>query len=157
LDFPATESPAAPGEVFDVDAVSLYPAGTDAAPTATAPAATSGPAGAPITVRVTASDPDGDAVGSLVADLSSLPPGNDATFTPDPSNTSGSLTWTPDLADAGRSYPVTFTASNALSGSAVTIISVTRPNHPPLAALSVTPAAALAPRRVTADASAPTH
>ena len=156
LDFQVTDTPAAPGEVFDVDAVSIYLAGTDAAPTVTAPAATSGPAGAPITVRVTASDPDGDAVGSLVADLSSLPPGNDATFTPDPSNTSGSLTWTPDLADAGRSYPVTFTASNALSGSAVTIISVTRPNHPPLAALSVTPAAGVAPLGVTADASAST-
>ena len=156
LDFQVTDTPAAPGEVFDVDAVSIYLAGTDAAPTVTAPGATSGSAGTPITVRVTASDPDGDAIRSLVADLSSLPPGNDATFTPDPSNTSGSLTWTPDLADAGRSYSVTFTASNPLSGSAVTIISVTRPNHLPIAALSVTPPAGVAPLAVTADASAST-
>jgi len=73
-----------------------------------------------LTVDVTATDPDGDAITTLTA--SGVPVG--ATFTPGIGNTSGTLTWTPTVTQAG-SYTVTFTATNALSGSAITAITVT--------------------------------
>lgn len=47
-----------------------------------------------------------------------------ATFTANASNTSGTFDWVPSGGQAG-SYTVTFTASNALSGSATTSLSVT--------------------------------
>ena len=91
----------------------------DSAPAVTAPATASGAENAPLTVTATAADPDGQPVASFTA--SPLPAG--ATFTANASNTSGTLAWTPDFTQAG-SYAVTFTASNALSGSATTAITV---------------------------------
>jgi hypothetical protein len=80
----------------------------------------------PVTVNVTAADPDGNPITSLVADLSGLPAGNNAVFTVGAGNTSGTLTWTPTPADIRPTpYTVTFTAANALSGSAATAITVT--------------------------------
>ena len=49
-------------------------------------------------------------ISSLTADLSALPPGNDAVFTPGPGNTSGTLTWQPTAADQGD-FIVTFQAA----------------------------------------------
>jgi len=92
----------------------------DQAPVVTAPAARSIAEGQVLTVNVTAVDPDGDAITTLTA--SGVPSG--ATFTPGSGNTSGSLTWTPTFTQSG-SYTVTFTAANALSGSASTAITVT--------------------------------
>ncbi len=68
-------------------------------------------------IEVTARDRNGDAITSLTADVSGLPPGNDAQFTPNASNTGGALTWTPQPGQTG-SYNVIYTASNSLSGSA---------------------------------------
>src|SRR5262249_43711702 len=65
----------------------------------------------------------------LTADLSALPPGSNAVFTPGPGNASGTLSWTPTYADSGR-YAVTFTAANALLGAATTVISVADVYHP---------------------------
>lgn len=84
----------------------------------------------PATISVRVSDPDGDSVSSLTADLSALPPGNDAVFTVDESKTSGVLTWTPRYEDAGV-YTVTFMASNYGIGSATTTIEVENSDRPP--------------------------
>ncbi len=103
----------------------------DRAPTVAAPASTSGTQGAPISVAVTASDVDGDAIASLTANLSGLPAANTAVFTPNPSQTGGTLSWTPTLSDGPGPYTVTFTASNALSGSGATSITVAAADRAP--------------------------
>jgi len=84
-----------------------------------------------------------------------MPAGNNAVFTPGQGNTSGTLTWTPAVGDTGK-YGVTFTAANALSGSATTTITVTPPNQSPIAVLTATPATGNAPLTVVANASAST-
>ena len=48
-------------------------------------------------------------------------------FTPAEGNASGTLTWTPALGQSGT-YTVTFTASNGMSGSCGTQITVTAPS-----------------------------
>ena len=154
LDFQVIDDPGAPGEAFQVDAVSIVLAGADRPPLVAAPAA-QGAEGSRITMNVTAVDPDRHPIDRLTADLSALPPG-DAVFRVGPGNASGTLTWTPSFADGGRSYPVSFTASNTLTGARVTTISVANVNRPPRASLAVTPAAGPAPLTVTADASAST-
>jgi parallel beta-helix repeat protein len=106
----------------------------DAPPVVTAPASISGPEASMISVSVTASDPEGDALTSLTADLSALPPGNNASFTSGPGNTSGTLTWTPTYSDARTTpYHVVFTASNFLPGTAATDITVTNVDRAPSA------------------------
>lgn len=89
----------------------------DRPPVVTAPAAATVGCGSQLTVDVSASDADGDAIASLTASV--LPPG--ATFTPGAGNTSGTLSWTPDNTQKG-SFTVTFTAANQQSGSASTTI-----------------------------------
>jgi PKD repeat protein len=91
----------------------------DRAPAVTAPAAVSGFEGTPLTFTVSASDPDGDAVASL----SAAPLLAGSFFTAAPDNLSGAFAWTPDYTQAGT-YTVVFTASNALSGTASTVITV---------------------------------
>lgn len=100
----------------------------DRAPAVTAPAAVSVAEGSPLTVNVSAADPNGDAIASLTA--SGVPLG--ATFSAGPGNTAGTLSWIPTFSQAG-SYTVTFTASNLLSGSAQTAITVTNANRAPTA------------------------
>jgi hypothetical protein len=100
----------------------------DGAPVVSAPASVSVAEGDPLTVNVTASDPDGDAIASLTA--SGAPLG--ATFSAGAGNTTGTLQWTPSFSEAGT-YSVTFTASNLLSGSATTAIQVTGVNRAPTA------------------------
>jgi hypothetical protein len=85
---------------------------TDRAPVVTTPVTATVAEGQLLAVNFTVVDPDGDPISSLTA--TGVPPG--ATFTPGPSKTSGSLSWTPDFTQAG-SYNVTFTAGNAISGS----------------------------------------
>jgi PKD repeat protein len=102
---------------------------TDRPPVVTAPATATVAEGMPLTVNITASDPDNTTpITTLVA--SPLPFG--ATFSHNASNTSGTLLWTPDFTQAGV-YPIAFTASNALSGSATTVITVTNVNRAPVA------------------------
>ncbi len=99
----------------------------DRAPVVTVPATATGPENGPLTVDVTASDPDGELITSLTAP--GLPAG--ATFTPGAGNLTGSLSWTPAYDQAG-SYPVSFTASNALSGSAATTLTITNVDRAPV-------------------------
>ncbi len=79
-----------------------------------------------MTFSVSATDPDGEAIGSLAAP--GVPPG--ASFTPANDNRSGTFEWTPGFAQAG-SYSVTFTASNLSSGSATTMVTVNNINRSP--------------------------
>jgi hypothetical protein len=90
-------------------------------PVVTAPATATVPEAALLVVNVTATDPDGEAITNLTATGTAIAAG--ATFVKNASNTSGTLTWTPSFTQAG-SYAVTFTASNTLSGSATTDITV---------------------------------
>ena len=98
----------------------------DRAPVMTAPATASGLPGTLISFAVFASDPDGDAITSLTA--APLPSG--ATFSANGTNTSGTFQWTPPA--CGSSATVTFTAANALSGAATTVITAQCPDRAPI-------------------------
>ena len=95
----------------------------DGPPALSAPTVVYATPGIPVTVNVSASDPEGDAL-SLAADRSSFPPGNMPSFTTNGPNTSGTLTWTPTAADNGKAFGVTFRATNALWRTAPTLIQV---------------------------------
>jgi len=101
---------------------------TDRAPVVTAPPTVSGSEGTLVSFNVTAADPDGQAITSLTA--SALPFG--ATFVPDGTNTTGAFNWTPGFNQAGT-YPVTFSASNARTGTAATTITISNVNRAPVA------------------------
>lgn len=88
-------------------------------PAVTAPALVTGTEGTPMSFTVTAADPDQDAITNLTA--SGGPAA--AVFTPNGTFTSGTFNWTPTTSDAGE-YDVTFTATNAGTGSATTHITV---------------------------------
>src|SRR5258705_9907784 len=94
-------------------------AGSNQAPVVSAPALRDVTAGSNLNFTVSASDADGDAIASL--DVAGLPSG--ASFTQNASNTSAIFPRTPGAGDAGED-DATFTASNSLSGSAVTHIHV---------------------------------
>src|SRR5439155_12481567 len=108
----------------------------DRAPVVTAPATAGVVLGRALTVSVKASDPDQESITSLAA--AGLPTG--ATFTADPGDTTGTLNWTPAAGQEG-SYTVTFTAGNALSGSAPTAITVFAQPHPPVVTAPATASA----------------
>ena len=93
----------------------------DAAPVVTAPATRVACENALLTFTVGAVDPDGDAIAALTASGTAITAG--AAFTVGAGNTSGTLSWTPTFTSAG-SYTATFTAQNALTGSATTAILV---------------------------------
>jgi hypothetical protein len=109
-------------------ALSVF-SGGDRAPVVTAPATAAFQAGVPGSIVVSASDPDGNPISSLTS--SSSPATTGSTFTAGAGNTSGTFNWTPSFTQAGT-YTVTFTASNALSGSAATTISIGGVNRAPV-------------------------
>src|SRR6185503_12370284 len=96
-----------------------------------APSSVAGGEGTTIAVTVTASDPDGQPITSLTANLTGLPAGHGALFTTAPDNSSGTLTWTPTYTQAG-SYNVSFTASNTLSTTTNTAITVQNVDRAPV-------------------------
>ncbi|HTM01497.1 MAG TPA: putative Ig domain-containing protein [Candidatus Omnitrophota bacterium] len=86
-----------------------------------------------VTFTVSVSDPDGDPIASLDADLTALPAGA-ATFSKNAAHTSGTFAWSPQLQDVRDvPYPVVFTAANARTGTATTLITVRGQNHAPTA------------------------
>jgi len=90
--------------------------------------------GNPISFAITANDPDGPAISSLTASFAALPLGHNATFAANASNTGGTFSWTPTFQDARpTAYLVTFTATNVLSDTAGTKITVTNVNRGPSA------------------------
>jgi hypothetical protein len=133
LDMKILNTPVATGESFLVDDVEvlLLPSG-DRPPAIGAPEAITVAKDLPMTVSVVVADPDGDPIPTLAADLSGLPAGSNATFTPGTGNGTGILSWTPGAADVRTApYVVTFTASNtrnALASTAITVSGVVAPN-----------------------------
>jgi hypothetical protein len=92
----------------------------DRAPVLAAPASAAVEELGRVDVPVTASDPDGDAIAAITADVSALPAGNTATFTAGPGNASGTFSWSPTLGEAGE-YPVVFHATaNGATASGTT-------------------------------------
>jgi hypothetical protein len=73
----------------------------------------------PVVVDVQAAITGCGIISSLSADLSALPAGNDAVFTPAPGNLEGTLTWQPTAADGGD-FPVLFTATTGADPPAQT-------------------------------------
>jgi len=108
-------------------AINITIANTDRAPVVTAPATQTVAEGALLTFLVSAADPDGD---PTVLTVGEIPLG--ATYTPDPTLPRGTFAWTPTFESSG-SVSVAFTASNALSGTATTAITVLNQNRAPVA------------------------
>lgn len=129
IEFEIKSLATAAGEEFEVDDVAIIvvsDATADKAPIVSAPVTAAGAAGERITVKISAADPDGDALTWLGADFSHLPAGSNATFAPNTTSTGGTFTWTPSASDArAGGYRVMFTAANAMNGSAATTIFVT--------------------------------
>jgi len=84
-----------------------------------------------VSVTVHAEDIDGEPITSLTAGVSPSAVGSTPVFTPDPGGTTGTLTWTPGYDDAAN-YTVTFTAANALAGTASTAITVSNVDRAPI-------------------------
>ena len=61
-----------------------------------------------ITFTLSVSDPDGDPITGLTADLSALPAGHGATFVTNASRTQGTFTWTPTYNDSRLTPLVAF-------------------------------------------------
>lgn len=103
------------------------------APAVSAPASVSRSVGSTLIIPIAASDPDGDAITDLTADLSNLPPadvggGNPtASFSAEPGDHAGSLTWNLHPGDEGD-YRVRFSAFNTLAGCVLTRIHVAAAN-----------------------------
>jgi len=107
----------------------------DHPPVVKAPKTAAGSEGSVLAFSVSAGDPDGPSVATLAASFAGLPLGNNAAFVANGSNSAGTFTWTPTFMDARPTpYPVTFTATNVLSGAAMTKITVTNVNRAPHAA-----------------------
>src|ERR1044072_935670 len=77
---------------------------SDLAPVVTAPASAPATENAPFTLTVDVSDPDGQPINALTADLSGLPAGNNATFTVNAAKTQGTLAGKPTYFDAPGPY-----------------------------------------------------
>ena len=105
----------------------IGPPSSDQAPVVSAPASVITEEGGFFSFNVFATDPDGDPIASVTADP--LPPG--ALFFADSAHRSATFTWSPGFGDAGI-HTITFTASNALSGSATTTIDVADVNQAPV-------------------------
>src|SRR5207247_605383 len=98
----------------------------DRPPVVTAPAIATAVESTLRTINITASDPDGPAI----TELGPTGLAAEATFAPGSGNTTGTLSWTPSYSQAGV-YAVTFTASNSLSGTATTTITIANVDRPP--------------------------
>jgi hypothetical protein len=96
----------------------------DHAPIVVAPAQVVAVRDQELAIAVASLEPDGEPMGALTPDLSGLPAGSNASFTPDSTGTAGTLRWTPSAEHVGGPYRISFTAANGLTGSATTEIQV---------------------------------
>jgi len=87
-------------------------------PIVAAPGSVTVTEGDTLTIQVSASDPDGDAIANLFADLSNMPPGSGAVFVADPDHTTGKLTWRTTIGQSGG-YSADFIAVTSLGGGEV--------------------------------------
>ncbi|HEY6572477.1 MAG TPA: PKD domain-containing protein [Candidatus Eisenbacteria bacterium] len=74
-----------------------------------------------VVITVTAANSNGP-IASLTANLSDLPPGNDATFVTDATNTTGTLIWHPGVDDRNGFVVFTATTANGQSVSSAELI-----------------------------------
>ncbi|HSQ59620.1 MAG TPA: hypothetical protein VLT84_04225, partial [Acidobacteriota bacterium] len=125
VNWSATDDFGTPGTANATTTITI--ANSDRAPIVTAPPTANGAEGSLLTVNVTASDPDGEAIASLTASGTAVTAG--ATFLAGAGNTSGTLSWTPGFSQSGG-YAATFTAQNALNGTATTNITIANTNRP---------------------------
>jgi hypothetical protein len=132
LDFQVLDIPVAGNETFLIDDVSIIVVVPDRAPVVTVEPGATVEEGETLGMLVTATDPDGDPITSLAADLSGLPSASHASFTQDGSNASGMFNWSPTYDDAGGPYVVRFFAGNVLAGVASTEIEVTNVDRAPV-------------------------
>src|SRR5205814_1623070 len=102
----------------------------DRPPIVSAPASITKAEGLPFTLDVSASDPDGQAITSLTADLSGLPAGHNAAFTSNASHNGGTLSWQPGFGDAGT-YTVSFRAANTAVGATTTTVTIANADRAP--------------------------
>lgn len=129
FDVQILDRPSGPGEVFFIDDIAAETVPPrDRPPVVTAPTAATALAGTTLHVDVTAADPDGQPITSLSA--SSFAATHPPSFTAAPGFASGRLSWLPTAAEVGNTYTVTFTAQNALTGTATTTITVAAPPPP---------------------------
>ncbi|PYM08453.1 MAG: hypothetical protein DMD82_02460, partial [Candidatus Rokuibacteriota bacterium] len=155
---PRADDPAAanagtgPVKYADRGAFEFVPA--DQAPLVFAPASVSIPEGSPLTVTVYAADADGQPIASLAADLTGLPPVQNAVFTVGPADTTGTLSWTPGYGDAGT-YTVTFSVANNFSSSTAMAITVTNTDRAPIVATPPATVAEGTPLTLTVHAADP--
>lgn len=103
-------------DIGAIELVAPIVAPVDQAPIVSCPSMTKVAPGSTITFAVTAVDPDGDPIASLVMVPKKMPAGNGATFVPNATNTGGTFTW-PTGTFTGN-FAVEFVARNALAGSA---------------------------------------
>ena len=104
-------------------------------PTIDAPSDVSGAEGDELVLTVTATDPDGDPIGFLNANMDGLPVGHGASFTPFDGNTRGVFSWTPGFDQAGT-YVIIFSAGasgsgNDPGGSATSRLHIANVDRPP--------------------------
>jgi len=106
----------------------------DHPPVVISPKQVTGAEGALVSFSITASDPDGPAIASITANVAGLPLGHNAAFTTNAENSGGTFTWTPTYQDARPTpYSVVFIATNLVSGSAATKVTVMNVNRAPVA------------------------
>ena len=103
------------------------------APIVTAPDVIEVDEGALASFDVSAGDPDGDPIDSLVANVTALPAGAGAKLVVASGNRTGVFSWRPTFSD-GRSapYPLIFQAANALSGVDTTWVRVRAVDRAPV-------------------------
>ncbi len=127
FDFQVLMDPNESGDAFLVDDVAIQRLYGDVAPIVTAPELLTQSWQRSMPFNVQAYDPDGDVVRSFAADVSGLPPGNDASLQLTSDRLTGTFAWEPGIgAQRNLPYTVVFTAGNAMSGSDTTRIQVNR-------------------------------
>jgi hypothetical protein len=102
----------------DIGALEFVP--TDVPPVVVSPNPVKAAPGAVVTFKVTASDPNGDPITSLVMVADRLPANHGATFVVNATRTEGVFTWA--TGNASGNFHVSFVASNTLAGSSKTVI-----------------------------------
>lgn len=122
LDFQVIGDFASTGLEFLIDDVSVQVLGADVPPVVQVDPNPVGSWAREVVVEVSAFDPEGDPIDLLEADLAALP---GATFSVTSDRTRGTLRWRPGFGDIRDDpYAVTFTARNAVTGSASSMIQI---------------------------------
>src|SRR5262249_39365917 len=122
LDLQVLDEAAAPFEELVIDDIVAQRLGVEVPPVVTAPLEATASWLRPLTIDVTARDPQDEPINMLTPDLSGAP---GAVFITSTDRTRGTLRWSPRITDVRDApYVVKFTAINGSSSSATTSIHV---------------------------------